>query len=243
MKKIFIFLLLFICGLAFATPTQSFYSANKLYEEGKYEEALQEYKKIIDMGYQSGPLYYNIGNCYFKLGSKGKTILYYEKAMRLIPNDPELRFNYNYVTSLLEDKVELPQKNWLIKRFLYISGIMTFSKWLGFTVIIWLILTSSIIIKIFFPRVSRIIIIIESLLLGVSILCTTAQYKVYSIPAGIIIPKEVPVRYGPGEGEVEAFILHEGTKVSIKNREGDWYMIQLPDGKTGWLPKEAVEWI
>lgn len=245
--------LLFLCVLCdeiFATAiddhTGLFYSANKLYEQAKYEQAVGEYKKIIERGSQSGPLYYNIGNCYFKLGSMGKTILYYEKAIRLIPNDPELRFNYNYVVSLLEDKIELPKINWFMKKFLDIAGIMVFSKWLVLIIIIWLILIASIIIKIFTPGFSRIfkhLIIIESILLGICILCAITQYKVFSSPAAIVIPKEVPVRYGPGEAEVEAFMLHEGTKVEIRKAEENWYQIQLPDGKSGWLPKETVEWI
>lgn len=252
MKKNFSFslcALLFLCvlcGEIFAMPTTLFYSANKLYEQGRYEEAAGEYKKILDSGVQSGPLYYNLGNCYFKLGSLGKTILYYEKAKRLMPRDPELIFNYNYVQSLIEDKIEIPKKSFLTKKFLDIAESLTFGKWLGFIIIIWLILGATLTINIFLPyfkKNSRYISIGLLILIAIGISCAITQYRLYSSPTAIIITKETPVRYGPGEGEVEAFLLHEGTMVEIKKFEADWYQVQLPDGKSGWLAKEAVEWI
>lgn len=245
-----LFFLCALCGLSFATTngelTSQFYLANKLYEQGRYEEAVFEYKKIIEKGYQSGPLYYNLGNCYFKLGSLGKTILYYEKAKRLIPHDPESRFNYNYVQSLLEDKIELPRKNWFTRGFLEIVDFFSFSKWLGFIITIWLILIISIIINIFIPgfrKAFRYTGIGLSVFLIIFISCAITRHNIYSSPTAIILAKEVPVRYGPGEAEVEAFLLHEGTKVEIKKTQENWSQIQLSDGKSGWLPKDAVEWI
>ena len=50
-------------------PNKLFYSANSLYEKREYEKALEEYNKILAMGIDSGPLYYNMGNSYFKWAS------------------------------------------------------------------------------------------------------------------------------------------------------------------------------
>lgn len=248
MKKLIFIILFLICSLSYAKVRDElislFYSANKLYEQGKYEEALGEYNKIQDVGFESGALYYNTGNCYFKLGLLGKTILFYERAKRLIPNDPELRFNYNYVQTLLQDKIGLPKKNWFTRNFLNISESLTFGKWLGFILILWVLLISSITINILTPKFRKIIkylFIGFSTILIISIICAITQFNIYSSPSAIILSKEVPVRYGPGEAEVEAFMLHEGTKVIIKNAQENWYQIQLPDGKSGWLPKDNVE--
>lgn len=224
--------------------TSAFYSANKLYENGGYEESLKEYSKILDSGYESGTLYYNIGNCYFKLGSIGKTILSYERAKRLIPDDPELKYNYNYVQTLLRDKIESQKKNWFNGKPLNIAESLTLGKWLGFILILWILLICSITINIFLPKFIK---IIKYLFIGfstitiISIICAIIQFNIYSIPTAIILSKETHIRYGPGEAEVEAFVLHEGTKVIIKNAQENWYQIQLPDGKSGWLPKDTVE--
>ena len=73
-----------------------FYKANALYEEGKYDEAIEVYTGLIDQGLESGNLYYNIGNCYFKKGELGKAIVNYERANKLIPDDSDLKSNHDF---------------------------------------------------------------------------------------------------------------------------------------------------
>jgi hypothetical protein len=223
-----------------------FYSANGLYEKGKYEEAANEYNKILEMGLQSGPLYYNLGNTYFKLGMLGKTILFYEKAKRQNPRDPELRFNYNYVQSLLKDKIETEKKGWVLRNIEKLSEFMTLGRWLGWAVSLWIVLIGLIISAILFPKTKRLVKYVEiivAVFLLVVVICVFVNYNVYSSPSAVVLPKEVIVRYGPGEDEVEAFLLHEGTKVEVLREEGEWRQIRLPDEKTGWLSKDTISMI
>ena len=39
----------------------------------------------------------------------------------------------------------------------------------------------------------------------------------------------------------DLFILHEGTKVSIKSKLGDWNEIEMEDGNVGWMPSKDME--
>lgn len=248
MKKLtFIITIGFALSLYAAAPdriTNLFYTGNTLYEQDKYKEAVEKYEEIIKDGYASGPLYYNLGNCCFKLGLLGKTILYYERAKRFIPGDPELRFNLNYVYSLLEDKIEVPRRNWIMRKLNSIIHCLSLGKWIGLTATIWLIFSILAIIAVFsvrFRRAFKYIGIISAILLIIGFANILILYNEYSSAQAIILSKEIPVRYGPGEGEVEAFLLHEGTKVAIKKHQGEWAQIQLPDGKTGWLLQNTVE--
>ena len=220
-----------------------FYSANKLYQEGKYQQAADEYNKILTGGRQSGPLYYNLGNCYFKLGLLGKTILFYEKAKRLIPYDPELEFNYHYVHSLLKDKITAPRSIWLIQKYRAFMQLFSFSQWLVLSIICWLLLIAVLTATVSLPgpkRFLRYAAICLLALLLIAVISAVYRYQTAQKAAAIVLAKEIPVRYGPGEGEVEAFLLHEGCKVTVKKESGNWYQIQLPDGKSGWLPKNMV---
>ena len=74
-----------------------FTRANRAYEQGDYQKAAGLYRRMLEEGYESGNLYYNLGNCYYKLKQKGRAILYYEKARRLIPGDADLQTNLTYV--------------------------------------------------------------------------------------------------------------------------------------------------
>jgi tetratricopeptide (TPR) repeat protein len=58
--------------------------ANKYYDESEYSLAVETYETIINNGFESDKLYYNLGNAYFKLNNLPMAIFYYEKAKSLI---------------------------------------------------------------------------------------------------------------------------------------------------------------
>jgi len=249
MKKILFSVLIFLFSsyLYAGVPHKvsgAFHAGNKLYEQGKYKESIKKYNSIIKQGYISDAIYYNLGNCYFKLGLLGKTILYYERAKRLNPRNPELISNLNYVHSLLEDKIKPLKRNWISKECNSIAHFMPIGKWVGLTAIIWLVFSGLGILAIFLANFRKILIYIDIGLIVFLAMGTAIIFILHTESKNsqaIVLSKKVTARYGPGEGEVEAFFLHEGTKVSVKSSEGSWVHIQLQDGKAGWLPKKAVE--
>src|SRR5262245_15612276 len=104
MKRI-LFVLLFFLSLTFfaqADSTSEFSKANFLYRDGKYEEAIKTYESILASGVESGPIYYNLANSYFKQKQIGKAVLNYERAHRLIPRDHDLLDNEKFVLSIGE---------------------------------------------------------------------------------------------------------------------------------------------
>ncbi|MCK5507694.1 MAG: tetratricopeptide repeat protein, partial [Desulfobacterales bacterium] len=109
-----------------------FFKANQFYFNGEFEKAVQLYKSILkshqfhfflvhffpahffpaNLMFQSesrGELFYNIGNCYFRLGQKGNALLNYERARRFIPRDSDLKYNIEYVHDLTEDNLSQPE--------------------------------------------------------------------------------------------------------------------------------------
>ena len=124
-RYIFILAILFLyTGVSFGQeaagdPHNLFFKGNSFYEKRDYEKAIEKYRKIVDLNMESGPLYYNIGNAYFKMGRIGYAILYYKKAHGLMPGDSDLRSNLAYAQSLTEDSALQPHGTnraaWLIK--------------------------------------------------------------------------------------------------------------------------------
>ena len=51
------------------------------------------YEQVSKNGYESPALYYNLGNCYFKLHNLPAAILSYERARRLAPRDEDIAYN------------------------------------------------------------------------------------------------------------------------------------------------------
>ena len=86
---------------------QLYKQANQLYEKKEYPKAAEVYE-IIASKVRNGNVYYNLGNTYFKLGQRGKAILYYERARQLMPRDKDIRGNLRYAISLNKDKQFAP---------------------------------------------------------------------------------------------------------------------------------------
>ena len=57
----------------------------------------------------------------------------------------------------------------------------------------------------------------------------------------IVFAATVPVKSSPAESGTDLFILHEGTKVSILSKLGDWSEVKISDGNRGWLPSSSIE--
>lgn len=76
------------------------------YGAGDFQESARAFQALADRGIQNGKLYYNLGNAYLKLEDLGHAILWYERALRRMPRDPDLRFNYAYALSLTRDARE-----------------------------------------------------------------------------------------------------------------------------------------
>ena len=87
MKRILSILILAVALSATAqTPRQLMQQGNDAYAKSDFAEAVRLYNTVLDAGYQSADLYYNLGNAHFRMEDYGLAILNYERALRLKPN-------------------------------------------------------------------------------------------------------------------------------------------------------------
>lgn len=61
--------------------------ANTFYLQGQYDSALVYYRQVNASGIKDGALFYNMGNCYYRLGETAPAVLYFEKALHADPGD------------------------------------------------------------------------------------------------------------------------------------------------------------
>ena len=108
MKKV-IFLIISISTVLYLNAQEAdtlMKKANNLFIEGKYQDAINTYENILTLGYESPELYYNLGNSYYKQNVISYSILNYEKALQLAPNDDDIKYNLELCNRLVVDKIE-----------------------------------------------------------------------------------------------------------------------------------------
>lgn len=243
MKKI-IFILSVILSVQTAvaqTPQQLLQNGNKAYSEGNYESAAEFYNAILNSGQQSPELYYNLGNAYYRMEELGLAILNYERALRLKPHFSDARQNLELAYSKTDDEIEILPTLFLAQWSHDIVNLFSPAGWLIVLLIIVAILAA---LTVFFFVVSDYSWRKRSLLIGVlfsivlllSIACTTASHIQYNRHDKAIITKPMTVvKSSPEATGIDKMVLHEGTNVSIDETLGSWYKIHIADGNTGWI--------
>ena len=105
-KKVFIIILLGILPVFASDDLQALFNeGNQYYQAGEYEKAIKNYRSIIEQGYASGPLYFNLGNAYYKLNQLGEARLCYERAAKFLRNDEALQENLKLLSLRLVDQI------------------------------------------------------------------------------------------------------------------------------------------
>ena len=136
MKKI-LFTLLFFCSLVSfsSTPNETFSKANELYKKGQYTKAIELYLSIEKQNLQSDDLYFNLGNCYYKLNKVAPSVFYYEKALKLNPTHEDALVNIEFAKRMTIDIVEELPKTFLQRFSSNVIQKYTFDTWAIFAVI------------------------------------------------------------------------------------------------------------
>ncbi len=247
MRKIIFLISLMISFLGTAQNNVLFEEATNAYNAGKYNQAIENYKKIIENGEHSAALYFNLGNAYYKLNKIAPSIYYYEKSLLLDPSDNEVKNNLGFARNMTLDAIEqIPETG--IERILSgITGFMSFDQW-AYTAIIFMLLFVLGYLGFYFLQFSsqkRTAFIGSMASLVISIIAILIAYTEYanykSDQPAIVFENEVVVKSEPNNRSQETFRIHEGTKVFVLDTLSDWNKIKLADGKTGWLPSKDIK--
>ena len=76
-----------------AADSAAFEQANREFAAGHFAAAAAGYEQVLTSDGPRAAAYYNLGNCYQRLGQYGQAILAYERARLLTPRDPDLLAN------------------------------------------------------------------------------------------------------------------------------------------------------
>ena len=247
MKKIVHIVILLISFTAFAQNEALFDRATEAYNGGEYQAAVDSYLEILENGKHSPELYYNLGNAYYKLNQIAPSIYYYEKALLLKPNDPEIKNNLSYAQNMTLDAIETLPETGFAKIYNSLLGFLSFDQW-SYVAVVFVVLFVLFYIAFYYFRYSsrkRSAFVLSIICLFMAITAVVFAYLEYNAfvadrPA-IVFAQESSVKSEPNRTSQEAFALHEGTKVIVLDALNDWNKIRIADGTIGWIPSEDIK--
>ena len=224
-----------------------FDKGNEYFVNGEYDKAISIYTEIMQNGYIAAELYYNLGNSYFTKDSIPAAILYYEKAKQLKPNDEDIAYNLKLANLRVLDKIDpLPQlflMQWWssLGRLQNSTGwsmILIISLWLTFGAGVLFVAGKMLRVK----RIGFLMLCVFGLCAILTLNFSLSQYdEELNHPKAIVFSPIVYVKNSPDVNGTDLFIIHEGLKVEVVDKVGEWNKIKLVNGKVGWLSRGDIE--
>lgn len=219
-----------------------FVAAGIAYKEGRYDAAINRYSNILDGRRVNGPLYYNLGNSYFKKKSVGRAVLNYERAKKFIPRDSDLNFNEHYVRSKIDRVVSETGQSFFDRaivrhiQFYTIDEMVMILFGTGFLIGVLFLITS-------YVQWSRSVIggIVAVLIFSFLMYGGSLFAKVQMEKGLAIVMIKTDTFFEPRTDSTVHFTLSEGMKARILKTEGNWVKIERLDGKAGWVDREVLE--
>lgn len=217
---------------------QNLPQAEEFYRQGRFADALTQYEQALK-DYPNDPfVYYNIGNCYFKMGSIGLAAANYYRAFKLRPRNGDIRHNLSLALAQSgETLVPAGVPPILHKTFFTFSvpelkGLVYLTGWLTcLSIGLWFLLRKG----------GKWVIVLLLIWIG----CTGwfyVRYQEENIPLAFIASPIAEVRSGPGTNFPVSASVKQGHLVQILDRKDNWQQVIIrSEGLKGWVESSTLE--
>lgn len=226
-----------------------FQKANEAYKNANYQLAIDSYESILKAKKHSAELYFNLGNCYFKINKIGPAIYHYEKALMLEPAFKDAKINLTLANQKKIDAIKEKPPVGVTAFFRKFTGIFHYDTWAIWSIVNLLLAVGCfagfyMVHDSFKKRLFFTGIFLGGVLMLVSLFAGFFEKNnIESQTFAIIYPEEISVKNEPLNQSAEAFKLHEGTKVSILETDNTWSKIYINDDLEGWVLNKDLKFL
>lgn len=221
--------------------------ANTAYLNADYQTAIEVYDQILSQGLVSAKLYYNIANAYFKEGSTGKAILFYNRALRLMPGNEDVRYNLAVAEAQTKDDIEEIPEFFAVTWVRSLRHMMGCTSWSILSLVLLAVMLGLLLLYLLAQRIGlRKGGFYGTLAAFVLFILTTwfavlERREILRSNEAVVMVASSAVKSSPDNAATDLFMLHEGTKVAVTDAFGEWSEITLADGKKGWIECRKIE--
>jgi tetratricopeptide (TPR) repeat protein len=235
-----------------ATAGDTMQNAGQLYAAGQFELAAQGYQQLVDQGYASSALYYNLGNAYMQQGELGRAIVNYWRAQQLTPRDEDIARNLEIARAQVSHQLDIDATGgeyWIDRTAQATQSWLSLNELAVVALLAWTLFALSLIFYTSLRRGGKLREAIQYFLIAISIVLVISAFGLGSrlyydqtqIKA-VVITDEIPVTSGPGNQYSSEFTLSNGSEVNILETRGSWTRLALSNTELqGWVPAQAIE--
>lgn len=222
-------------------------NADDEYKKGNYMQAIRDYEELLKKG-PSVELYYNLGNAYYRTDNITRAVLNYERALLLSPGDDDIRFNLQMARSKTIDKITPKSEMFFVTWYKSLVNFTSIDGWAN-TAIVSIAIALLLILCYLFGK--KILIrkagfygaMFFVLLFIASNIFAYEQRRILTRRTGAIITStSAALKKTPVANSEYNTIIHEGSRVEIiDDTMNDWKLVELEDGREGWIQSSQME--
>lgn len=222
-------------------------NADDEYKKGNYMQAIRDYEELLKKG-PSVELYYNLGNAYYRTDNITRAVLNYERALLLSPGDDDIRFNLQMARSKTIDKITPKSEMFFVTWYKSLVNFTSIDGWAN-TAIVSIAIALLLILCYLFGK--KILIrkagfygaMFFVLLFIASNIFAYEQRRILTRRTGAIITStSAALKKTPVANSEYNTIIHEGSRVEIiDDTMKDWKLVELEDGREGWIQSSQME--
>jgi len=218
------------------------------YTDGDFATALSNWEEVRSAGLTSPELMYNLGNAYFKTGELGHAILWYERTLKANPSDADAKYNLEYARALTQDRIDSVPEFFLKTWGRNACHALSSDVWAALS-LVFLALTLALALLFLLGSTSgrrRLGFFAGIIALLVTLVCwgfagwqaRDARDQSYAI---VLKPVSSVGSSPSADSAKDLFILHEGTRVKILDNVSGFSLVEIPDGRQGWIATRDIE--
>ncbi len=212
-------------------------SASTLYADGQFESARTLFESLAEKGTADPALYYNIGNCYTRLGQFGEARLWYERSLLFDPRNEETLHNLEWLNTRLTDALPPPNDALLHWIGHQLRAILTPEHW-GLVAGVLLIGAFVLLILRKFKRPSlswRLPLTLSSIGL---VLLLAAQISIPQSDKVVVVGNNSYGYSAPDANGKRIVLLSEGSAGRLVRTSEGWFYVALGDGRQAWFSSD-----
>ena len=223
-------------------------NADDEYKKGNYVQAIRDYEELLKKEGASVELYYNLGNAYYRTDNITRAVLSYERALMLSPGDDDIRFNLQMARSKTIDKITPKSEMFFVTWYKSLVNLTSVDGWAK-TALFSIAFALALVLCYLFGRklvVRKVgfygaVVFVVLFVLG-NVFAYAQKQTLTQRSGAVVVSPSAALRKTPVPNSEYSAIIHEGSRVEIiDDTMKDWKLVELEDGREGWMLSSQME--